>query len=207
MAIQHMLSGYWSGKLGDTVGAKWKDKKTLRSYAIPSNPNSPAQQIIKENFAHLSTIFMLIGEQLKPVSALNTKSMTLRNALLRLNKELVQQDPTRLFWPLVKVSTGGLPQLQGLTYTTNLSTVTVNWATTSMSVISTRAKVVVLALQDDGNPEPWLAVNSAIKAAPYVDGTMTVSLNSSFGLSGFFAYLLDYRGSTKVASQSTFVEP
>jgi hypothetical protein len=202
-----MLSGYWSGKLGDTVGAKWKDKKTLRTYSIPSNPNSPAQQVVKENFAHLSTMFMLIGEQLKPVSALNTKSMTLRNALLRLNKELVQEEPARLFWPLVKVSTGGLPQLQSLNSTMGASNLTVTWAPTSMSVISTRAKVVVLAIQDEGIPEPWLAVNSAIKAVPYVDGTMTVDLNANFNLSGFFAYILDYRGSTKVASQSVFAQP
>lgn len=207
MAIQHMLSGFWSGKLGDTVGAKWKDKKTIRVYAIPSNPNTPAQQVVKENFAHLSKMVMLISDQLKPLSALNTKSMTLRNALVHLNKELVSRLPSRLSWADVKVSTGGLPPLVGFSVTQAGADASLQWQTPQFSVISSRAQVVGLIVLTDGGGDPWLSVSSIVQAAPYTDGSMTIDVGTNFSISAVFGYIIDYRGSAKVASTSSYVEP
>jgi hypothetical protein len=202
-----MLSGFWSGKLGDTVGAKWKDKKTIRVYAIPSNPNTPAQQVVKENFAHLSKMVMLISDQLKPLSALNTKSMTLRNALVHLNKELVSRLPSRLSWADVKVSTGGLPPLVGFSVTQAGADASLQWQTPQFSVISSRAQVVGLIVLTDGGGDPWLSVSSIVQAAPYTDGSMTIDVGTNFSISAVFGYIIDYRGSAKVASTSSYVEP
>lgn len=51
MAKQNFLNGGYIGKLGNTVGQRWKDKKIIRSYAKPSNPNTPAQQNARQQFA------------------------------------------------------------------------------------------------------------------------------------------------------------
>ena len=51
MAKQHFLNGGYIGKLGNTVGQRWKDKKIVRTYVIPANPNTPAQQTARQQFA------------------------------------------------------------------------------------------------------------------------------------------------------------
>lgn len=50
MAIQNFLSGGYYGKLGDTVGQRWKNKRTIRAYVIPSNPRTEKQQKNRSNF-------------------------------------------------------------------------------------------------------------------------------------------------------------
>lgn len=51
MAKQNFLNGGYIGKLGNTVGQRWKDKKIVRTYVIPTNPNTPAQQTARQQFA------------------------------------------------------------------------------------------------------------------------------------------------------------
>lgn len=50
MAIQNFLSGGYYGKLGDTVGQRWKNKRTVRAYVIPANPRTEKQQKNRGNF-------------------------------------------------------------------------------------------------------------------------------------------------------------
>lgn len=51
MAKQNFLNGGYIGKLGNTVGQRWKDKKIIRTYVVPANPNTPAQQTARQQFA------------------------------------------------------------------------------------------------------------------------------------------------------------
>lgn len=44
MAIQNFVSGGFYGKLGQLVGQRWKNKRIVRTYSIPHNPRTPAQQ-------------------------------------------------------------------------------------------------------------------------------------------------------------------
>ena len=50
MAIQNFLSGGYYGKLGNTVGQRWKNKRTIRAYVIPANPRTEKQQKNRGNF-------------------------------------------------------------------------------------------------------------------------------------------------------------
>lgn len=43
MAKQNFIAGGYYGKLGETVGQRWKNKRTLRVYVIPHDPKTPAQ--------------------------------------------------------------------------------------------------------------------------------------------------------------------
>ena len=51
MAIQNFLSGGYYGKLGETVGQRWKNKRTIRSYVIPRNPRTEKQQAKRVRFS------------------------------------------------------------------------------------------------------------------------------------------------------------
>lgn len=55
MAIQNFLSGGYYGKLGETVGQRWKNKRTIRSYVIPNNPRTEKQQANRGLFANAVT--------------------------------------------------------------------------------------------------------------------------------------------------------
>lgn len=50
MAVQNFLSGGYYGKLGNTVGQRWKNKRTVRAYVIPANPRTEKQQKNRGNF-------------------------------------------------------------------------------------------------------------------------------------------------------------
>lgn len=51
--INQGILGGFSGKVGPVVGGKWKDIDYMRSYVIPANPNSTAQQAVRAKFAAL----------------------------------------------------------------------------------------------------------------------------------------------------------
>lgn len=59
--LQGILGGF-SGKVGPVVGGKWKDIDYMRSYVIPANPNTSAQQAVRAKFAQLvSTARLLLS--------------------------------------------------------------------------------------------------------------------------------------------------
>lgn len=51
MAIQNFISGGFYGKLGAMVGQRWRNKRTLRRYVVPFNPQTPKQQANRSSFA------------------------------------------------------------------------------------------------------------------------------------------------------------
>lgn len=52
MAIQNFLSGGYYGKLGQTIGQRWKNKRTVKAYAVPTNPRTEKQQANRGSFAY-----------------------------------------------------------------------------------------------------------------------------------------------------------
>lgn len=63
MAVQNFLSGGYYGKLGETVGQRWKNKRTIRTYVIPRNPRTEKQQANRGLFANAVT-YAQIGLQM-----------------------------------------------------------------------------------------------------------------------------------------------
>lgn len=62
MAKQNFLAGGYYGKLGATVGQRWKNIRTIRTYVIPHNPRTPAQQANRNKFA-IAVPFAQLGQQ------------------------------------------------------------------------------------------------------------------------------------------------
>ena len=198
MGIVNLIKGKWDGKVGQLVGSKWKDKATLRSYAIPSNPNTQGQQTTRKGFGDVSKFVALFSDQIKALSPLNTRSMTVRNAILSLNKDMVAAgtlNPANL-----KISRGGLPAVNSFAATASVgdNKVTANWAMVSGSTITNKALVVVVVVDKTANAA---YVGSAKNEA----GTLEIqgTFNAANNLD-CYAYLLDFRGSAKVGSVSVY---
>ena len=92
MAIQNFLSGGYYGKLGATVGQRWKNKRTIRTYVVPNNPRTPSQQANRGKFADAVT-YSQIGMQMNYYCALfDDPNMTRWNYRMKVARELKAAD-------------------------------------------------------------------------------------------------------------------
>lgn len=201
MGKLNLLKSSWSGKVGQTVGAKWKDKNTIRTFTAPSNPNTPAQQAQRSKFAVVSKFFAGFSDQLKSLSALDTRAMSVRNALIALNKAYMA-DATDINLSELQISRGGLPvpDITAGAATASGGTSAITWATITASNVSAKAKVVVVIANTTTNEA---RVTAGLASA----GTLSAVVPTFEAGEALvaFAYLLDFRGSAKVGSRSVSV--
>jgi hypothetical protein len=199
MGILNLLKASYTGKVGETVGAKWKNKSTIRSFTKPSYTDTPAQQIVRAGFGAITSYVALFADQIKSLSALDTKGMSVRNAIIKLNKAQVSTgalDPTTL-----QVSRGGLPVITGAAGVLNggKTTLTFTWTKAEGATISAKAKVVVIVVEDETN---FAAVGSALNSAQ----TLAIPASYPTGKTlNVHYYLIDYRGSSRVGSPSGYL--
>lgn len=196
MGKLNILKAAYYGKVGETVGAKWKDKNTIRVLTIPSNPNTMSQQTVRTGFAEISKFVSLFADQIKVVSALNTRGMSVRNAIIKENKEMVAAGA--LTPGDLVISKGGLPTPQGAAATgaqgTGIITVPVTQITGTN--VTAKAKIVVVVVSQTAS-QAWVEVvdnaTDNVEVNTGVTGTQPMEV---------YVYAIDYRGSAKVGSLS-----
>lgn len=198
MGKLNILKAAYYGKVGETVGAKWKDKNTVRVLTIPSNPNTMAQQTVRTGFSQISKFVALFADQIKTVSALNTRGMSVRNAIIKENKEMVAGG-SLVAGDLV-ISKGGLPTPGGAAATGAQATgvITVPLVKISGTNVTAKAKIVIVVVSQTAS-QAWVKVVDNTTASETVDtgivGTDPVDV---------YIYAIDYRGSAKVGSLSRY---
>ena len=198
MGKLNILKAAYYGKVGETVGAKWKDKNTVRVLTIPSNPNTQAQQTVRTGFSEISKFVALFSDQIKTVSALNTRGMSVRNAIIKENKEMVTAGaltPDNLV-----ISKGGLPTPQGAAASGAQASgdITVPLVAITGTNVTAKAKIVIVVVSQTAS-QAWVKV---------VDNS-TASETVATGVTGtnpmdVYIYAIDYRGSAKVGSLSRY---
>lgn len=196
MGKMNLLKGKWDGKVGQTVGAKWKNKSTIRTYSIPSNPNTMAQQNVRGAFKGMSQYVAMFADGIKYKSALNTAGMSVRNAIIKINKEMIAMN--NFDKATLLVSKGGLQKPTGVTAeleaTTNVAKVTFNAPTATN--FTDKAEAVVIAIDE---AEGLVDVFTAKASTGTAKGTIRFADSAGIQM---YIYFLDYRGSNKVASES-----
>lgn len=91
MAIQNFLSGGYYGKLGATVGQRWKNKRTIRTYVKPANPRTEVQQANRNKFANAVT-FAQMGMQMNYYATVfDDPNFTHWNYRMKVARELKNQ--------------------------------------------------------------------------------------------------------------------
>ena len=198
MGTLNILKAAYYGKIGETVGAKWKNKHTVRVLTIPSNPNTMAQQTVRTGFKDISKFVALFADQIKTVSALNTRGMSVRNAIIKENKMMVSAGnltPNDLV-----ISKGGLPTPQGAAASAVQGTgvVTVPVTEITGTNVTQKAKIIVVVVSQTAQ-QAWVKV----------DDNTTKNIEVNTGLTGtnpfdVYIYAIDYRGSAKVGSLSRY---
>ena len=198
MAIMNLLTGSWSGKVGQTVGSKWKNKNTIRTYAIPTYTDTPAQVHVRTFFRDMSKFLALFTAELKTLSSLNTTGMSVRNAIIKANKGLFAGDdfdPADLI-----INKGSLPNLSGYTVTapSGLADLEATWTPSVSPIVSANAKAVVVIVSAEND---FAVVATALQTA----GTLSIRtpVPASADLHAYL-YLMDKRASAKVGGQSVY---
>ena len=196
MGKMNLLKANWYGKVGQTVGAKWKNKSTIRTYTKPANPDTAGQQMVRGGFAALTTFVALFADGIRYKSALDTAGQSVRNAIIKLNKEMVAAGA--LTKADLLISKGGLQKPAVSAASLVSDKVSVTFAAPTATNFTNKAKLVVVAVDAvDGVVDVFEAAPDAGTAA----GTVTFSGSNDVDV---YAYWLDYRGSNKVASASVY---
>lgn len=197
MGKMNLLKANWEGRVGETVGAKWKDKKTIRTYTKPSNPNTQAQQTVRGVFKEMTSFVALFADGIKYLNALDTSGMSARNAIIKINKDQIQTgafDKATLL-----ISKGGLQKPQGATAANASGVFTVTWTPPTAVNFTSKARAVCVVVNED-----TLSADIFTGLASAGTATGTVAIDTPADAS-VYLYFLDERGSNKVCSNSVFV--
>ena len=192
----NLLKANWEGKVGQTVGAKWKNKSTIRTYTKPSNPNTAGQQSVRGVFAEMTSFVAMFADQIKYLSALNTAGQSVRNAIIQANKAQIMDgtfDKTTLL-----ISKGGLQKVAGESAQATGGKVTVTWTKPTATNFTANAKLIAVMVQP---------ATGLVEVAEAAADAETLSGNMTFenGNVDVYVYYLDKRGSNKVASISDYI--
>ena len=193
MGKMNLLKANWEGKVGQTVGAKWKNLSTIRTYTKPSNPNTADQQKVRSVFAQMTSFVALFADQIKYLSALNTSGQSVRNAIIQANKEQIMSgsfDKATLI-----ISKGGLQKVAGESANQTAGKVTITWDNPTATNFTENAKLVAVMVQPTSG---LVEVAEADAKAATLSGNITFASGSV----DIYVYYLDKRGSNKVASIS-----
>lgn len=197
MGKMNLLKANWEGKVGQTVGAKWKNKSTIRTYTKPSNPSTAGQQSVRGVFASMTSFVALFADQIKYLSALNTAGQSVRNAIIQANKAQIMDGTFNK--ETLLISKGGLQKVAGESGSETSGKITITWTRPTATNFTANAELIAVMVQPASG---LVEVVSAPAAAETVSGTMTFET----GDVDVYVYYLDKRGSNKVASASDYIK-
>lgn len=198
MGKMNLLKADWQGKVGQTVGAKWKNKSTIRTYSIPSDPKTAAQLEVRGAFKELTSYVALFSDQIKYLTALDTSGMSVRNAIIKLNKEMV--GPSGFNKANLLISKGGLQKIAGFTPAVATNKLSATWTAPTATNFTADAKIIIVGVQQNAG---MVEVIEADATAGTATGQLAFAASENIDV---FAYYLDKRGSSKVASESIYAE-
>lgn len=196
MGKMNTLKGNYIGKVGQTVGAKWKNLSTERVFTKPANPNTQAQQTVRNGFKAINAFVALFADQIRYKSALDTSGMSVRNAIVKLNKDMVAGNSFNK--ANLIVSKGGLQKVAGEAATASSGKVTVTWTAPTATNFTENAKLIAVMVQESSG---MVEVVEAAADAETLESTLTFLT----GDVDIYVYYLDKRGSNKIASLSDYL--
>lgn len=203
MGKMNLLKGKWDGKVGQTVGAKWKNKSTIRTYSVPSNPNTQAQQNVRGAFKSITQFVALFSDQIKYLSALDTAGMSVRNAIVKLNKEMIANNSFTKADLLI--SKGGLQKVTNEAGSLSAGKVTLTWDNPTATNFTDAAKLVAVLVQESSGLVEVIEADAKATGTPSAEGAITFDTGADASDIDVYVYFLDKRGSNKVASASDYL--
>lgn len=200
MGELNLLKGAYTGKVGKTVGAKWKNLSTVRTFTKPANPKTEAQVSVRNAFKEINSFVARFSDAIKYLSAWNTSGMSVRNAIVKANKAMI--DTGTFDKETLQISKGGLAKPTALAGTWDSAAggvISFTWTKPIASNISADAKMIVVAVDTKNDLFEVIEAKASEGSAA---GSLTFPSSAELAIYG---YILDKHGSVKVASNSVYV--
>lgn len=152
MAIQNFLSGGYYGKLGATVGQRWKNKRTIRTYVVPKNPRTPIQQANRGKFANAVTYAQMGLQMNYYATCFDDPNFTHWNYRMKAARELKNAGLTNLdLIPLYPTTFNPPSLITEITKDTVQGQKHITFATPSLNGNTDRVFSLMFSLYDNNN--------------------------------------------------------
>lgn len=199
MGILNLLKANYTGKVGQTVGAKWKDKSTVRTYTKPSNPNTAKQQQTRTGFKELSAFIATFADQIKAYSSLDIKGMSVRNAIMKMNKDMIKDGELKKAKLLINKGGLPIPTSVAVEYDSVGKAVDITFDEVTSPVFSDKAIAVGVVVDSTGD-------FALVEVAPITGKKVSVPWTANDATDAhIYLFFIDYRGSTRVGSKSVYI--
>lgn len=144
MGKMNFVSGGYYGKVGQTVGQRWRNTRTVRAYVIPRNPRTETQQANRANFADCTGATQL-ALQLNGQSLLwdNSKNTAFNNRMAESRK---YAELGGGFYSYIPVLPYGYEPAYNFDPTPELNNTVLSWTCTAQDNLAGREMAIAMQL-------------------------------------------------------------
>lgn len=189
--ILNGILGGVSGKVSGVVGSNWKGINYIRGYAIPANPQTPAQQAHRAKMSLLVAVGKsLLDQVLNPYWAPLAVKMSPFNVFLSTNLKLITDDAD---FSNILVGKGNLSpgSMAEAFYTAGTGALATSWYGPNPDPFVNNTDTIVMVAIHKPTKQAW------IKTTPYMnDGADTsMTIATDLTASDIQVYLFAFKGS------------
>ena len=166
MAKQNFLGGGYTGKLGATIGQRWKNAYTVRTYTKPTNPQTPAQQANRGAFGG-AVFFAQLGNQMNYKSpAFDTANNTEWAYRMSAAKINIQNSLTDLaIIPIVPQNFTTSPTVSGISLKNIVANTSIEFELTLSSGVGAKSYSLMLYFAEGSREGEYLLLRGSTTAA------------------------------------------
>lgn len=123
MAELNLLQGKYDGKLGQTVGAKWKNKATVRSYTKARDPKTAEQLNNRSRWSQMLNVYRVVKPHIEKYVPLDTSKFNLWCAFQNMNANFMNHATQKTYRNILiaKGNLATMPDYQAVRNGTNLT--------------------------------------------------------------------------------------
>ena len=204
MGKQNFIQGGFKGKVGNVIGAGWKDILTIRSYTKPANPKTERQKTVRNAFA-LKVKASQLANQCNYGSSLFSSTsntswglrMAAASSFYAENKNIIQFVPLIPYGYTPNYPTDADPQATG-------GTVVLSWDTED-DISGRSVNVLIWALTNDGVTYDAVIIAGTVAGSSGA-WTVTVSLPTGYSI-GEDSYIAAVSSDDANYSDTTLYQP
>jgi hypothetical protein len=195
--------GKLTGKLGSAIGFSWKNKNAVRSYAIPANPRTEAQQAVRLVMARLVRIAkQILDSVIHKFWNIQATGMSGYNFFLKSNIP----DMNGIFTPgAIHFSTGALEAapLIACNYRLEDGHIEITWDKTICSNGSNNDLIVFVAY-DEVYQMTYVFDIGKKRSDEHIESSIPADLDFNHLHGYVFAYRLDNAGKISMVSPTSY---
>lgn len=204
MGKQNFIQGGFKGKVGNVIGAGWKDILTIRAYTKPANPKTERQTTVRNAFK-LKVQASQLANQCNYGSSLFSSTsntswglrMAAASSFYAENKNIIQFVPLIPYGYTPDYPTDADPQTTG-------GTVVLSWNTAD-DISGRSVNVLIWALKNDGVTYDAVIIAGTVAGSSGA-WTVTVSLPAGYSI-GEESYLAAVSSDDASYSDKTLYQP